>query len=63
VRRVFSAIELAADFPLAGSIVPEYQNPSLRERIVGKYRIVYRLGDNLIEVVRIAHASRLLPPL
>jgi plasmid stabilization system protein ParE len=51
---------ITAEFPEMGRIVPEYKNPSLREKILGDYRIVYRLKENSIEIVIIVHGSRLL---
>lgn len=40
-QRIIAAIELAAEFPESGRVVPEYNDPSLREKILGNYRIVY----------------------
>jgi toxin ParE1/3/4 len=59
-RRIIAAIELTAEFPEKGRIVPEYKNPDLREKILGDYRIIYRLKENAIEIVIIVHGSRLL---
>ena len=59
-QRIIAAIEITAEFPEMGRIVPEYKNPSLREKILGDYRIVYRLKENSIEIVIIVHGSRLL---
>ncbi len=48
------------DHPRIGRIVPEFENDRIRELIQGKYRIVYRIvNDELIEVLRIIHGSRL----
>jgi plasmid stabilization system protein ParE len=59
-QRVIDAIELSSEFPEAGRIVPEYNNPVLREKILGDYRIVYRVKENAVEIVIIVHGSRLL---
>ena len=59
-QRIIAAIEIAAEFPEIGRIVPEYNNPVLREKILGDYRIVYRLKETAIEIVIIVHGSRLL---
>ena len=47
-------------YPGMGRIVPEYENPDLRERLHGSYRIVYRLKEDAIEIVTITHGARLL---
>jgi toxin ParE1/3/4 len=59
-QRIIAAIEQTSEFPETGRIVPEYNNPALREKILGNYRIVYRLKENAIEIVVIVHGSRLL---
>jgi len=59
-QRIITTIELTAEFPEMGRIVPEYNNPVLREKILGDYRIVYRLKENAIEIVIVVHGSRLL---
>jgi len=47
--------------PDIGKIVKEFKNPSLRELKIFKYRIVYRLkNEQSIEIITIAHSSRLL---
>jgi hypothetical protein len=47
-------------FPESGRIVPERQDPAVREVIVQPYRLVYRLGDDVVEVATVFRASRLL---
>ena len=58
--RVISLVEAIAEFPMAGRIVPEYQQDNLRERIFQDYRIVYRVGPEAVEIVAIVHGARLL---
>ncbi len=45
-------------FPKRGRVVPEFEDVSLREILVGNYRIVYRLRSGRIGVVAVAHGSR-----
>ncbi len=45
-----------------GHRVPEYNDPSVREIIVRKYRLVYRVHPQRIEVLRIIHGAREMPP-
>ncbi|MDW3210077.1 MAG: type II toxin-antitoxin system RelE/ParE family toxin [Reichenbachiella sp.] len=54
-------IERLVDFPQLGRKVPEFNSEQLRELILGKYRIVYRIYDEeLIVVVRIVHGAKLI---
>jgi toxin ParE1/3/4 len=57
-ERIILAIDRLETFPKLGRIVPEYQDASVRELIVGNYRIVYRIQGNRIGIAAIAHASR-----
>ena len=42
-----------------GRVVPEAQDPELRELIEGNYRIVYRIvSQDLVSVIRIVHAKK-----
>lgn len=62
VVRLFTAIEQLADFPQSGRIVPEFGHPELRELVRGSYRIVYRVRDGGVQLIRIHHAARPLDP-
>ncbi len=55
--------ENIANFPEIGRIVPEFQQPNLREMICRSYRIIYRLRGNeqRIDIVRFWHAARGFP--
>ena len=60
VNKIFKKIELLYDHPKIGKKVPEFDNDRIRELFQGKYRIVYRIvSDELVEVLRIIHGSRL----
>ena len=45
-----------------GRVVPEYGDPEIRELIVRRYRLIYWVTSQRIEVVRIIHSARQLPP-
>ena len=45
-----------------GRQVPEYEDPFIRELIVRKYRLVYRVGAERVEVLRIIHGAQEMPP-
>jgi plasmid stabilization system protein ParE len=44
--------------PKLGRIVPEYADESIREVIVGNYRVVYRLRESRIGIIAVVHGSR-----
>lgn len=49
------------DYPRVGRIVPKYDNPNLRELIVGSYRIIYRITSDHIDVLAVFHGAQQLP--
>lgn len=61
-RRIVEVVEAIPNYPKAGRVVPEYGAPDIRERLVGSYRIIYRLASGAVEVLTIIHGSRLLAP-
>jgi plasmid stabilization system protein ParE len=54
---VLNAVRRLADFPQSGRVVPEKNDPKVREIILGNYRIVYRLRRNTVELLTIHHAA------
>lgn len=52
--------ESIAQNPHIGLIVPEISNPEIRELIIKKYRIVYRLRENRIEILTVFEGHKLL---
>jgi plasmid stabilization system protein ParE len=58
---VFDATERLTVFPKSGRIVPEYQNPNIREIGHGSYRIIYEIVKYGVYVVAVVHGRRLLP--
>ena len=59
-QRAVALIERLGLFPEMGRVVPEYDNPNLRELIHQNYRIVYRHIGQAVEVAAIVHAARML---
>ncbi len=43
-----------------GRTVPEIANPDIRELVFKKYRIVYRLKANCVEILTVFEGHRLL---
>lgn len=49
------------DNPRLGRMVPEVAHPEIRELLFRKYRIVYRLKGNHLEILTVFEGHRLLP--
>jgi plasmid stabilization system protein ParE len=45
-------------FPKSGRIVPEFNEPGIRELLYGAYRIIYLIHPEACYIVAIIHASR-----
>ena len=60
VGEIIASIEALADHPDMGRIVPEFDQPSLRELIRPPFRIVYRRDPKHVRVVRVWRSERLL---
>jgi toxin ParE1/3/4 len=60
LREVIAHVEQLADFPESGRMVPEFELAELREIIHPPFRIVYRLDDERVRVVRVWRSERLL---
>ena len=63
VGRLVAAVERLQAFPESGRIVPERADPSIREIIVGSYRVIYRLSPDLVEIATVFRGSRMFPEL
>ncbi|MGH8525589.1 MAG: type II toxin-antitoxin system RelE/ParE family toxin [Gammaproteobacteria bacterium] len=61
VRRLVAAVDRLRTFPESGRMVPERNNPEIRELIVKPYRIVYRFRPGVVEIATVFRASCLFP--
>jgi toxin ParE1/3/4 len=59
---VIQAVERVSLFPASGRVVPELDDQMIREVLLGDYRIVYRMGEDYVELLTIYHGARLLNP-
>ena len=60
LREIIAHVERLADFPESGRIVPEFGLVQLREVIHPPFRIVYRLGEGRVRIVRVWRGERRL---
>jgi plasmid stabilization system protein ParE len=61
VDGAFKAAERLEYFSKSGRMVPEMENPALREIIYGSYRIIYELDNSNVQILTVIHGMRLLP--
>src|SRR5207253_4745953 len=55
---LLAALKRLEEFPRSGRIVPEFEDPSIREMIYGSYRVIYLVRGEGCHVVALVHASR-----
>ncbi|TSA29228.1 MAG: type II toxin-antitoxin system RelE/ParE family toxin [Ignavibacteriales bacterium] len=59
-QKIFLSVEKLIPYPELGRIVPELNNPEIREIVLGNYRIIYRYKNNEVEILTVYHSARLL---
>lgn len=60
VEKITHAVELLALFPLQGRKVPEAYDENVREIFYKRYRIIYEVKSDRVEILTIIHGSRIL---
>jgi len=60
VAAIIQQVECLVDHPDMGRVVPEFDQPFLRELIHALFRIVYRRDPVRVRVVRVWRSERLL---
>lgn len=60
VNQLVEHAELLSNNPRLGRTVPEIANSTIRELIFKKYRIVYRLNEDSIEILTVFEGHMLL---
>ena len=61
VAKFVERAEVLTKFPQVGRKVPEVPGSNLRELIEGNYRIVYRVRKEVVEIITVFEAHRMLP--
>jgi len=61
--KTFEASDALAEFPQMGRMVPELKDQSLRELILGQYRLIYRHDPTLhrVAILTLLHGARRFP--
>ncbi|SDI55955.1 type II toxin-antitoxin system RelE/ParE family toxin [Natribacillus halophilus] len=59
-QEIVGMVDSIPAFPYSGRMVPKYNSEFIREKIIKSYRVIYRIHEEYIEVVRILHQSKQL---
>lgn len=61
-RRMAAKLRAAASslrgLPEMGRMVPEFDEPSIRELVVRPYRLVYRVKEEFVDILAVVHSRR-----
>ena len=61
IRRIRERARLLKTQPFLGRIVPETKDESIRELILGNYRIIYKIiSEDRIDILTVHHSAKLL---
>jgi addiction module RelE/StbE family toxin len=58
VERIILAVERLVDHPKIGRVVPETNDENVRELLFQRYRIIYRVTNDRIEMLSVIHGAR-----
>ena len=57
-ERIVLAVERLVSFPRSGRIVPEADDPRIREIIIQSYRVMYRVKQRKVQILAVLHGAR-----
>jgi toxin ParE1/3/4 len=60
IREILASLDQLEEFPESGRVVPEFDQPWLRELVRPPFRVVYRVDGERVRVVRIWRSERLM---
>lgn len=61
IQRIRERTIQLKEHPNSGRVVPELENPRIRELILGNYRIIYCLvSDERVDILTVHHSAQLL---
>ncbi|MEA5469065.1 type II toxin-antitoxin system RelE/ParE family toxin [Spirulina sp. 06S082] len=60
VQKIIDITRNLHQFPLSGRIVPELNDPSIREKLTDNYRIIYRCQDDVVTIITVIHGKKQL---
>jgi addiction module RelE/StbE family toxin len=60
IERLIERAEKAISAPRAGRMVPEWQDPAIREVLLRTYRIIYRIEEDCLRVLTVLEGHKRL---
>jgi toxin ParE1/3/4 len=60
VAKLLEATRTLENFPVAGRIVPEFNDKAIREKLVYSYRVIYRIEGSTVTIITVIHGKRVL---
>jgi plasmid stabilization system protein ParE len=65
VERMLATARNLAHFPFSGPITPEWNDETIRERLVYSYRLIYRVNaeESTVTIAAVIHGRRLATPI
>ncbi|MDZ4853491.1 MAG: type II toxin-antitoxin system RelE/ParE family toxin [Nitrospirota bacterium] len=58
VERLILSVDQLESFPESGRSVPESADAKMRELLVERYRIIYRLRKGAVQILAVVHGAR-----
>lgn len=59
VDKITRRSEQIAVHPKSGRKVPEYERDDIREVLEGRYRVIYRIKPDQIDILAVIHSARM----
>ena len=56
-----SRVELLSELPEQGRVVPEWNEPEVREIMYDPYRVIYEVREDRVEILTLSHQRQQLP--
>ncbi|MCP4375185.1 MAG: type II toxin-antitoxin system RelE/ParE family toxin, partial [bacterium] len=53
IQAVFEAVDRLERFPQSGRMVPEIGQPATRELIVGSFRVIHHIADDIVRILTV----------
>ncbi|MBW4632415.1 MAG: type II toxin-antitoxin system RelE/ParE family toxin [Iphinoe sp. HA4291-MV1] len=60
VRKILDSSDKLSSSPYSGSIVPEFNEDTIRELFAYTYRIIYQIQEDTVTIAAVIHGKRLL---
>jgi addiction module RelE/StbE family toxin len=58
IEKLIEMVEHLEKFPQLGKKVPKQKDPNVRMLFYRKYRIIYQIYEDFLEIIRVEHDSR-----